>query len=103
MTELDLNSKPVRLFLLPQLLSGNSDARRFHSSSKVKQHLGLPAHLLVMYGTLNTIFVMNRSCSSYDPPLGDSPSEAAMQMDILEAVPALAAVNVHPLADKQSD
>ena len=98
-----LNWTPMRAFLSPHLLSGNSAARRFHSSSKVKQHLGLPAHLLVMYATLNTIFVMNRSCSSYDPPLGDSPGEAAMQLDIIDAVPALAAVNVHPLADKQSD
>ena len=39
----------------------------------------------------------------YEPPLGDSPGEAAMQLDILDAVPALAAVDVHPLADKQSD
>ena len=87
----------------PHILSGNSEARRFHSSSKVKQHLGLPAHLVVMYGTLNRKIVMNRSCSSYDPPLGDSPSEAAMQLDMMDAVPALAAVDVHPLADKQSD
>ena len=103
MTYNHLNSKPMRLFLFPHLLSGNSDARRFHSSSKVKQHLGLPAHLLVMYGTLNRKNVMNRSCSSYVSPLRDSPGEAAMQLDILDAVPALATVNVHPLADKQSD
>ena len=39
----------------------------------------------------------------YEPPLGASPGEAAMQLDMMEAVPALAAVDVHPLADKQSD
>ena len=91
----------MRLFLSPHLLSGNSAARRFHSSSKVKQHLGLPAHLLVMYGTLNTIFV-NMVSSSYDPPLRDSPSQTALQLDILDAVPiapdvTVAAVNVHSL------
>ena len=105
MTELDLNSKPVRLFLLPQLLSGNSDALTFHSSSKVKQHLGLPAHLLVMYGTLNTIFV-SMSSSSYVSPLRDHTSQAAHQLDMLDAVPiapdvTVATVNVHPLVQLQ--
>ena len=50
--------------------------------------------------TENTNEIISCSCS---PPLGASPGEAAMQLDMMEAVPALAAVDVHPLADKQSD
>ena len=95
----------MRLFLPPHLLSGNSAARRFHSSSKVKQHLGLPAHLLVMYATLNRIFV-NMVSSSYDPPLRDSPSQTALQLDILDAVPiapdvTVSTVNADPLVQVQ--
>ena len=50
----------------------------------------------------------NMSSSSYVYvlivlPLRDSPVQTAMQLDMMDAVPALATVNVHPLADKQSD
>ena len=51
----------------------------------------------------NTEQNMSSSSYVYVLPLRDSPGHTAMQLDILEAVPALAAVNVHPLADKQSD
>ena len=51
-----LNWMPMKLILSPHLLSGTSDGGRLCSSSYVKQHLGLPAHLLVMYGRLNIIF-----------------------------------------------
>ena len=95
----------MKLILSPHLLSGTSDGGRLCSSSYVKQHLGLPAHLLVMYGRLNIIFLnwltQLMSCSCV-PPLRESPSQTALQLDILDAVPiapdvTVAAVNVHSL------
>ena len=54
---------------------------------------------------VNTIFV-NMSSSSYDPPVGDSPGQTALQLDILDAVPiasdvTVAAVNAYPLVQVQ--
>ena len=62
---------------------------------------GLARRLVCDVG--NTEQNMSSSSYVYVLPLRDSPGQTAMQLDMMDAGPTLATVNVHPLADKQSD